>query len=126
MKRNRARIAAWAAIFLAAGISSALGHGGWIGASPAYAQNLGQRTVGGLVVDNNATPVTGATVFLRNAKTKSIRSYTSANDGRFRFAQVNMTDDYDLWAEKDGKKSATKTVSTWDARKDYETELKLK
>ena len=92
----------------------------------AQAQNLGQRTVSGAVVDGNSTPVAGATVFLKNLKTKSIRSYTSAKNGRFYFAQVNMSDDYDLWAEKDGKKSGTKTVSSWDARKEFETELKMK
>ena len=92
----------------------------------AYAQNLGQRNVAGLVVDGNSSPVQGATVFLQNTKTKAIRSYTSSGDGRFRFAQVSMNDDYNLWAEKDGRKSATKTVSSWDARKDFETELKLK
>lgn len=92
----------------------------------ANAQNLGQRSVSGSVVDGDSSPVTGATVFLKNEKTKSIRSYTSAKNGRFHFAQVNMTEDYDLWAEKDGKKSAIKTVSSWDARKDFETELKLK
>lgn len=127
MNSNRARIAVWAAVVaLAGGIIPGAQHNSLVGTSTAYAQNLGQRTVGGSVVDTSSTPVSGATVFLRNTKTKSIRSYTSSNDGRFRFAQVNMTDDYDLWAEKDGKKSATKTVSTWDARKDYETELKLK
>jgi len=94
--------------------------------SVAHAQNLGQRSVSGLVVGADSAPVQGATVFLKNSKTKAIRSYTSASNGRFRFAQVNMTDDYDLWAEKDGKKSATKTVSSWDARKDFETELKMK
>jgi len=92
----------------------------------AHAQNIGQRSVGGLVVDGDSAPVQGATVFLKNSKTKAIRSYTSASNGRFRFAQVNMTDDYDLWAEKDGKKTATKTVSSWNASKDYETELKMK
>ncbi|MGC1422767.1 MAG: carboxypeptidase-like regulatory domain-containing protein [Terracidiphilus sp.] len=92
----------------------------------AHAQNLGQRNVAGLVIDANSAPVQGATVFLKNQKTKSIRSYTSSSNGSFRFAQVGMTDDYDLWAEKDGKKSPTKTVSSWDARKDFETELKLK
>lgn len=92
----------------------------------AYAQNLGQRNVGGLVVDADSSPVQGATVFLKNQKTKAIRSYTSASNGSFRFAQVGMTDDYDLWAEKEGKKSPTKTVSSWDARKDFQTELKLK
>jgi len=92
----------------------------------AHAQNVGQRSVSGLVIDAESAPVQGATVFLKNSKTKAIRSYTSASNGRFRFAQVNMTDDYDLWAEKDGKKTATKTVSSWNASKEYETELKLK
>ena len=92
----------------------------------AYAQNLGQRNVAGLVVDADSSPVQGATVFLQNQKTKAIRSYTSASNGSFRFAQVGMTDDYDLWAQKDGKKSPVKTVSSWDARKDFQTELKLK
>ena len=119
---NRARLAAWvASAVLALGIVSAVQH-----PSVAHAQNLGQRNVAGLVVDGNSAPVQGATVFLKNIKTKSIRSYTSSSNGSFRFAQVNMTDDYDLWAEKEGKKSGTKTVSSWDARKDFETELKLK
>lgn len=92
----------------------------------AAAQNIGQRTVTGSVVDADAALINGATVFLRNTKTKSIRSYTTTKDGRFRFAQVNMSEDYDLWAEKDGKKSAPKTVSSWDARKAFETELRIK
>ncbi|MDE3063250.1 MAG: carboxypeptidase regulatory-like domain-containing protein [Acidobacteriota bacterium] len=92
----------------------------------AAAQNLGQRSVTGSVVDAGSNPVNAATVFLKNQKTKAIRSYTSTADGRFHFAQVNMAEDYDLWAEKDGKKTAVKTVSSWDARKEFETELKMK
>jgi hypothetical protein len=95
-------------------------------APPGHAQNLGQRVVSGAVVDADSAAVTGATVFLRNAKNKSIRSYTSTKDGRFRFVQVNMSEDYDLWAEKEGKKSAIKTLSSWDTRKEFECELKLK
>jgi len=91
-----------------------------------HAQNLGQRVVHGTVVDADAAAVTGATVFLRNSKNKSIRSYTSTNDGRFRFVQVNMSEDYDLWAEKEGKKSQIKVVSSWDTRKEFECELKIK
>jgi hypothetical protein len=122
VKGNRARLAA-CAVFAAL----SMGAIPFVGSlSVAHAQNLGQRSVSGLVVGADSAPVQGATVFLKNSKTKAIRSYTSASNGRFRFAQVNMTDDYDLWAEKDGKKSATKTVSSWDARKDFETELKMK
>jgi hypothetical protein len=106
----------------------ALGAGPWQGrltVPAAEAQNFGRRVVNG-VVDDDSGPVAGATVFLRNSKTKGIRSYTSTKDGRFRFAQVSMTDDFDLWAEKEGKKSATKTISSWDNRKDIQAELKLK
>ena len=40
-------------------------------------------------------------------KTKTIRSFTSLENGHFHFAQVNKDQDFDLWAEKNGKKSAS-------------------
>ncbi len=94
--------------------------------APAQAQSAGQRVVEGGVVNAESARVAGAIVYLRNTKTKSIRSYTSTKEGRFRFAQVDMSQDFDLWAEKDGMKSAIKTVSSWDTRKDFESELKIK
>jgi hypothetical protein len=95
-------------------------------APAAQAQNIGERTVSGTVLDEATQPVVGATVFLRDEKSKSIRSYTSDNDGHYHFAQVNMAEDFDLWAEKGGHKSAVKTVSSWDARKEFVSDLKLK
>jgi len=92
----------------------------------AAAQNLGERTVSGTVLNAASSPVAGATVFLKNEKTKSIRSFTSLGNGHFHFAQVNKDQDFDLWAEKDGKKSAVKTVSSWDSRTDFISDLKLK
>ena len=97
-----------------------------LSAPAAWGQNMGERTVTGTVLNESAQPVVGATVFLKNEKTKSIRSYISTADGHFHFAQVDMSVDFDLWAEKDGKKSATKTVSSWDDRKEFVSELKLK
>jgi len=97
-----------------------------ISAPAAWGQNFGARTVSGAVLDQNEQPVVGATVFLKNEKTKAIRSYISTANGHFHFAQVDMSVDFDLWAEKDGKKSATKTVSSWDDRKDFISDLKLK
>jgi hypothetical protein len=94
--------------------------------SAAWSQNLGERTVSGTVLNANSEAVIGATVFLKNQKTKSIRSFTTTSEGHFHFAQIDMADDYDLWAEKDGRKSAVKTVSSWDARKDFISDLKLK
>lgn len=115
---------AWAA--MAAGVLHLSPHSTPFAPPRAEAQNLGQRVVFGFVSDANSTPVTGATVFLKDLKTKSIRSFTSVADGKFRFAQVNMNDDQELWAEKDGQKSAVKTVSSWDTRKEFEVELRLK
>lgn len=111
---------------LAAGVVPIGSNYGRIGPFYAQAQNMGQRAVLGKVVDANAAPVVGATVFLKDLKKKSIRSYNSAPDGKFRFAQVNMAEDFEIWAEKGGKKSAVKTVSSWDTRKEFDCELKLK
>jgi hypothetical protein len=110
---------------LAAGLVP-LGSRSGMGPFTAQAQNMGQRVVMGAVVDANSAPVASATVFLKDLKSKAIRSYSTTEKGRFRFAQVNMAEDHELWAEKDGKKSAVKTVSSWDARKEFEVELKLK
>jgi hypothetical protein len=111
--------------FLALGALSAGPHNSFL-SSAAQAQNIGMRTVSGTVLDGNSQPVSGATVFIKNEKTKTIRSFDSIANGHFHFAQVDMSTDFDLWAEKDGKKSAIKTVSSWDARKDFISDLKLK
>ena len=124
--RRTILLAGVAAAAVAAGVLPAGSRNSLMGAPMAQAQNLGQRVVSGTVVDAASLPLSGATVFIKDQKSKSIRSYTSDPKGRFQFTQVNMAEDYDLWAEKDGKKTATKTVSSWDARKAYECELKMK
>jgi hypothetical protein len=110
---------------LAAGVVPIGLQGVLSGPSVALAQNLGRRTVSGAVLSDSG-PVLGATVFIRSQKTKSIRSYTSTANGHFHFVQVNKAEDYELWAEKDGKKSAVKTVSSWDSRSEFVADLKLK
>jgi len=121
--RGRRAPAAGAAILLAMALGIVPGARF---APPAAAQNLGERTVSGTVLDAGSMPVSGATVFLKNEKTKSIRSFASLANGHFHFAQVDKDQDYDLWAEKNGKKSAVKTVSSWDSRTDFVTDLKFK
>ena len=131
MKLNRTSLAAGVAfILLATGLLPSVSRSGQdgLGLEPicAQAQNLGQRAVMGAVVDGDSAQVAGATVFLKSMKTKAIRSFTTTEKGRFRFAQVSMSEDFELWAEKSGKKTSVKTVSSWDARKEFEVELKLK
>jgi hypothetical protein len=97
-----------------------------VGPQIAQAQNFGQRNIQGKVLDDTETPVGGATVFLKNNKTRNVKSFTSTRDGAFRFAQVGMVDDYEVWAESGKKKSPVKTVSSFDSRKQVEFDLKLK
>jgi hypothetical protein len=121
--------ASWLAVIAGALLAlraASAGPGAAFFAPAAWAQNFGQRTVSGAVLDAGEQPVVGATVFLRNPKTKAIRSYISTTNGHYYFAQVDMSVDFDLWAEKNGKKSATKTVSSWDDRKEFVSDLKLK
>ena len=111
---------------VAVGVAGSGSHSALLAPSAAEAQNIGQRVVSGIVTDGGSAVTGGATVFLKDIKDKTIRSYTTDAKGRFRFTQVNMAEDHELWAEKDGKKSPTKTVSSWDSRKEFDTELKIK
>lgn len=127
MKLNRTKLAAGVALSLLAVVLLPIGlRSGNAEPFAAQAQALGFRVVSGFVSDANGNSVVGATVFLKDVKSRNIRSYSSTNKGLFRFASVNMTEDHELWAEKDGKKSAVKSISTWDARKEIEVELRLK
>ena len=121
-----ARLVAVVCGLLVLGVVPAGSRGALFAPAAAWGQNMGERTVSGAVLNESSQPITGATVFLKNLKTKAIRSYTSTADGHFHFAQIDMSVDNDLWAEKDGKKSATKTVSSWDTRKEFISDLKLK
>jgi hypothetical protein len=126
VKTNRTVLIAFTAFAtLAAGVAGVRSNSGLIAPSSAEAQSTGMRIVSGAVLEGDE-PVVGATVFLQNQKTKAIRSYSSTEKGHYYFAQVRMVDDFDLWAEKSGKKSAVKTISSWDTRKEFVSDLKLK
>jgi len=108
------------------GSSSSSSHGLQLGPQPAHAQNFGQRTIHGKTFDDTETAVGGVTVFLKNVKTRNVKSFTSLPNGDFRFAQVGMVDDYEVWAERGKAKSPVKTISSFDSRKDIQFSLKLK
>ena|SRR5580698_8157683 len=115
-----------AALMLTAAMGVTAGKGALLGAPCVQAQNFGQRTIVGKVVDDTETPTGGATVFLKNLKTKNVKSFTSQPDGAFRFAQVGMVDDYEVWAERGKQKSNVRTISSFDSRKEVQFDLKLK
>lgn len=126
MKMNRTVVIAFTAFTaMAAGMAGIRSNTNLIAPTVAEAQSTGMRVVSGAVLEGD-DPVVGATVFLQNQKTKAIRSYSSTEKGHYYFAQVRMVDDFDLWAEKGGKKSAVKTISSWDTRKEFVSDLRLK
>ncbi|HJZ62686.1 MAG TPA: carboxypeptidase-like regulatory domain-containing protein [Candidatus Acidoferrum sp.] len=83
------------------------------------------RTVKGAVVDKGDAPVQGGVVFLKNLRTNQVRSYIADADGNFRFSGLDPNADYEVHAEKDGAKSPTRQVSSFDNRKEIVLTLKL-
>ena len=83
------------------------------------------RTVRGFVVDRSDSPISDAIVYLKNLRTNQVRSYISENDGRYRFSGLDPNVDYEIHAEKDRAKSPTRTVSSFDSRKEIVITLKI-
>src|SRR5439155_1342472 len=83
------------------------------------------RTVRGVVSDKSDNPLSGSVVFLKNMRTNSVRSSYTDDTGSYRFSGLDPNADYELHAEKDNAKSATRTVSSFDSRKDIVLNLKI-
>jgi hypothetical protein len=83
------------------------------------------RTVRGVVADKSDSPISGSVVFLKNVRTNSVRSSYTDDTGSYRFSGLDPNADYELHAEKDGAKSQTRTVSSFDSRKDIVLNLKI-
>jgi hypothetical protein len=83
------------------------------------------RTVRGVVFDKAETPIPASVVFLKNLRTNTVRSYITDDAGNYRFSGLDPNADYEVHAEKDGAKSATRTVSSFDSRKDIVLNLKI-
>ena len=74
------------------------------------------RTLTGMVLDKSDKPIGDAVVYLKNTKTLAIKTYISQNDGTFRFPELSLNNDYEVYAQKKGEKSKTKTLSQFDDR----------
>ena len=83
------------------------------------------RTVRGMVMDKSESPISGSVVFLKNTRTNSVRSNYTDNTGSYRFSGLDPNADYEVHAEKDGAKSPTRTISSFDSRKEIDLNLKI-
>lgn len=83
------------------------------------------RTVHGVVLDKSENLVSESVVFLKNTRTNVVRSSYTDNSGNYRFSGLDPNADYEIHAEKEGAKSSTHTVSSFDSRKDITLNLKI-
>jgi len=83
------------------------------------------RNVEGTVLGLDQKPVAKAIVQLKDARTVQVRSFVTQEDGKYHFAGLRTTNDYELQATLDDLKSATKRLSTFDNRKTATLVLQL-
>jgi hypothetical protein len=95
--------------------------------SSAIAQQQAQRVVQGKVEDKADAPIKGAVVYLKDGRTLAVKSYLTADDGSYRFGQLAQNIDYQVWAEypAGGKKSAVKSISSFDTKTEFNISLKI-
>jgi len=93
-------------------------------AGTAFAQRT-DRMVRGKIGDNSGRPLSGAIVYLKDTRTLDVKSYITEKDGLYRFDQLSNNDDYKLWAERNEKKSAVRTISSFDNRKSFLINLRI-
>ncbi len=74
------------------------------------------RSLVGVVLDKTDSPLEDAIVYLKNRKTKAMRTFVAEADGGYRFPNLSRTEDYEIYAELKGQKSPTKTLSSLDSR----------
>jgi hypothetical protein len=83
------------------------------------------RTVRGVVMDKSESPIPSGVVFLKNTRSNAVRSYISDDQGNYRFSGLDPNADYEIHAEKDGATSSTRTVSSFDSKKEIVLNLKI-
>lgn len=83
------------------------------------------RSLVGFVFDKNDKPLANAVVYLKNTKTLTVKTFIAESDSSFRFHGLSPNVDYEVWAEYQGKKSDTKTLSSFDSRPNARINLKV-
>lgn len=83
------------------------------------------RSVAGVVTTAEDSGVVGAVVQLKNTKTLQIRSFITKENGSYYFHELSPDIDYELKADYQGASSPTKTLSSFDSRKNAVINLKL-
>jgi hypothetical protein len=82
------------------------------------------RLLLGKVLDGQDNPVPNAVVYLTNMRTHAVKTYIVSQEGTYRFPGLS-TADYEVYAQYNGHKSDTKSVSQFDDRSQVYIDLRI-
>jgi hypothetical protein len=102
----------------------------WLIGLAAFAVPIAQkgdnsRVLTGRVADKQDASLPNAVVYLTNTRTRAVKTYIVGQDGAYRFPSLSPNIDYEVYAQYNGKKSDTKTVSQFDNRTQVTINLKV-
>jgi len=83
------------------------------------------RSVNGRVTGSGDAPLKDAIVYIKNTRTLAVKTYIADDAGKYQFNALMPSVDYEIFAESNGKKSDTRTLSSFDSRKDVTINLKI-
>jgi carboxypeptidase family protein len=82
------------------------------------------RLLYGKVLDPQDNPVAGAIVYVTNLRTHAVKTYIVGQEGTYRFPGLAYVD-YEVYAQYNGHKSDTKSVSQFDDRPQVYIDLRI-
>ncbi|PYX44689.1 MAG: carboxypeptidase regulatory-like domain-containing protein [Acidobacteria bacterium] len=94
-------------------------------ATPFEKKGDNRRLLMGRVTDRQDGPIANAVVYLTNTRTRAVKTYIVGQDGVYRFPSLSPNIDYEVYAQFNGRKSDTKTVSQFDNRNQVNINLKV-
>ena len=86
-------------------------------------QNL--RALHGQVLDADENILEKAVVYLKNTRNLQVRTFITPKDGYYHFHGLSPNVDYEVRAEYNGAFSPTRTLSSFDGRKEVSLNLKI-
>lgn len=80
----------------------------------------------GRVFDRQDQSIPKAIVYLKNTRSLAVKTYITDDDGSYHFPALSPNVDYEVYAEHNGARSDTKTMSAFDNRKRVNITLRIK
>ena len=83
------------------------------------------RLLLGKVLDRQDNPLPNAVVYLTNTRTRAVKTYIVGPDGTYRFPSLASGVDYEVYAQYNGHKSDSKSLSQFDDRSQVYVDLRI-